>query len=291
MRTWFAAGLVAGAMMLAGAPAVAQDGDFDAQVRSYLDAGMAPHASRGYRRDNTNQDVIAPLTLNSGGQVAILNLRRGQNYRVYGACDNDCSDLDLEIYDSEGAFVERDVALDDVPFVQIAPTESGRYVARFWVAACAAEPCYSGIRVVVGGTPEQRAAEASGGGDFASGVASLLDQAGTGFAGEGFAPIPNIAPPAIEGLMLSGEGQRGTYALRAGQAYRFAAACDSDCTDIDIEVQDSAGQTVASNLGVDNPTSVDFTPSRNGDYVVRAWLAVCSAEPCFAGQRGYVRGR
>lgn len=279
----------------ASVPAAAQQQDFTAQVSGYLDNGMAPHAALGYSVDRRNHDMIAPLRTGRAQLFTVL-LLRGENYRIYGACDQDCSDVDMEIYDFDGAMADQDVRLDDTPYVQITPRRSGRAYVRIWPASCQQEPCYVGVRVLVGGTPQERPPEAAAdeSGDYVAGVQAMLDQAGADFAPRGYGALTGGPDTPIEGLYLhAGRDQTGeqriAYQLRAGQAYRFAAACDSDCTDVDIEVLDGAGRQAASSLGVDNPTHVDFTPSASGAYSVRIWLAACSTEPCFAGQRAFVR--
>jgi hypothetical protein len=143
--------------LLFATPAAAQN-DFERQVRAYLENGMSVHAALGYRRDRSNMDVVAPLELESPYLWSVY-LREGVNYRVYGACDNDCSDLDMEIYGADGHLADRDVSTDDVPYVQITPTRSGRHFVRIWLYACGAEPCYIGARVVEGGTPAERLAQ------------------------------------------------------------------------------------------------------------------------------------
>jgi hypothetical protein len=138
-------------------PAAAQN-DFERQVRGYLENGMGAHASLGYRRDQSNADILVPLELESPYLWSVY-LREGVNYRVYGACDNDCSDLDMEIYSTDGRLADRDVATDDAPYVQITPARSGRAYVRIWLYACSAEPCYMAARVVEGGTPSPRLAQ------------------------------------------------------------------------------------------------------------------------------------
>ena len=153
---WLLAGGLVAAAFLAK-PASAQN-DFERQVRAYLENGMSVHAALGYRRDQGNTDIIAPLEMESPYLWSVY-LREGVNYRVYGACDNDCSDLDMEIYGADGRLADRDVATDDVPYVQITPTQSGRAYVRIWLYQCNAEPCYIAARVVEGGAPGERPAQ------------------------------------------------------------------------------------------------------------------------------------
>jgi hypothetical protein len=137
---------------LAGA-AAAQEGE--RQVRAYLEHGLQRHAALGYAADPTVPDVVTPLRLDSPYLWSVY-LVAGQTYRVYGACDDDCADLDMEIYGADGALVDRDTATDDTPYVQITPTRSARAYVRIWLYACRAEPCYIAARVTSGGTPAPR---------------------------------------------------------------------------------------------------------------------------------------
>lgn len=150
-----AAGLTAAAFL--AKPAAAQD-YYERQVRGYLEAGMAVHAALGYRRDQSNGDIVVPLQL-EGPYLWSVYLRQGVNYRVYGACDNDCSDLDMEIYGADGRLADRDAGTDDVPYVQITPAQSGRAYVRLWLYRCSNEPCYVAARVVEGGAPAPRPAQ------------------------------------------------------------------------------------------------------------------------------------
>jgi|CXWL01.1.fsa_nt_gi hypothetical protein len=152
MRGW-AQILAALALWAAPVSALAQEGA--GQARAYLENGMSAHASFGYGVEPTVPDLVVPLQL-GGAYVWSVYLREGVNYRVYGGCDNACSDFDMEIYGADGLLADRDIATDDTPFVQITPAQTGRAYVRIWVYACAAEACTIAARVVSGGTPTAR---------------------------------------------------------------------------------------------------------------------------------------
>lgn len=143
------------ALLVLAAPANASAQEAVRQARGYLEGGMAVHAEHGYVVERTVPELVTPLDLDSAYLWSVY-LREGVNYRIYGACDNDCSDLDMEIYAADGVLADRDIATDDTPFVQITPTQTGRAYVRLWVYACAAEPCFVAARVVSGGTPAPR---------------------------------------------------------------------------------------------------------------------------------------
>jgi hypothetical protein len=281
------------ALAMLGAPSAWAQDDFETQVRGYLDAGMAAHEANGYHRERSIQDLMVPLTLTSP-HIWEVNLRAGVNYRIYGACDNDCSDLDMEVYGNDGALVERDVATDDTPFVQITPTRSGRHYVRLWVYACAAEPCYSAARVVSGGTPIERVEtplvtqneEGATNDDYMGVVAGELEAGGAQHLAAGYA---RLGDDVIAPIQLAGDGHRQTVHLDARTAYLFQGACDQDCTDVDMEILDPQGRQVAEDVAVDDRPVVAVTPAQAGDYTVRVWLAQCSVEPCYVGIRGFRR--
>ncbi|HYD88182.1 MAG TPA: hypothetical protein VEA80_11945 [Vitreimonas sp.] len=149
-------GLAVAVAALTGSAAA--QGDYRRQVMGYLEHGLERHAALGYARDRTIPDLTAPLELDRPYLWSIY-LLEGRTYRVYGACDDDCGDLDMEIYGADGHFIERDVARDDTPYVQLTPTQTGRHYVRLWLYECRAEPCYVAARVVAGGRPSERTAE------------------------------------------------------------------------------------------------------------------------------------
>lgn len=75
-------------------------------------------------------------------------LEAGVTYRIVGACDRDCTNMDMEVFDPAGALVGSDVQPNDRPYVDVTPSESGRFRVHPWVVVCRARPCYGGIRVL-----------------------------------------------------------------------------------------------------------------------------------------------
>jgi hypothetical protein len=70
-----------------------------------------------------------------------FTLLRDRTYRFDGACDQDCSDLDFELYDENGNLVDSDLLLDDFPVVTVTPSRSGRFRLRVTMASCDVSPC------------------------------------------------------------------------------------------------------------------------------------------------------
>ncbi len=81
-----------------------------------------------------------------------VSLTGGTAYRIIGACDNECSNLDIELIDmSTGGVVASDMLPDDFPVVDFTPSANGAYIVRILMQTCTVAPCYAGARVLAGG--------------------------------------------------------------------------------------------------------------------------------------------
>jgi hypothetical protein len=115
------------------------------QLDGYLDAYVEQYAADS--RSAGIRDVVVPLQ--AGGEHRwSINLEGGRNYGVFGACDNDCSDVDLIVEGPNGQELGRDVLLDDYPIVGFTAPSSGRYTVRIQLVTCEVEPCFVAGRVV-----------------------------------------------------------------------------------------------------------------------------------------------
>ena len=71
------------------------------------------------------------------------------SYVIVGACDGDCTNVDIELIDmTTGGVVASDMLPDDYPVVNFTPTADGQYMARLLLQNCTTAPCYAGARVV-----------------------------------------------------------------------------------------------------------------------------------------------
>jgi hypothetical protein len=70
-----------------------------------------------------------------------------KDYIITGACDNDCSDLDLTVTDGNGQVVEKDTTTDDVPVLRFRAGTNARYTVGVRMYACSSAPCYFGFGV------------------------------------------------------------------------------------------------------------------------------------------------
>lgn len=115
------------------------------QLDGYLDAYVEQYASGS--RSAGIRDVVVPLQAGRE-HVWNINLEGGRNYGVFGACDNDCSDVDLVVEGPNGEQLGSDLLLDDYPIVGFTAPSSGRYTVRIQLVTCEVEPCFVAGRVV-----------------------------------------------------------------------------------------------------------------------------------------------
>ena len=106
-------------------------GNASAQGYTRLAAGPV----HGYLRDNETASHTMEVT-------------GGNSYVLMGACDNDCTDVDLKIYDQGGTLLMQDIAVDDTPVLLFQANGSGRYRVQVIMATCNRNPCYYGIQLM-----------------------------------------------------------------------------------------------------------------------------------------------
>jgi hypothetical protein len=83
-----------------------------------------------------------------------------------------------------------------------------------------------------------------------------------------------------------GTDHRHNVNLAAGVSYRVVSACDNECEDLDLELIDvSTGGVVLDDMRPDTAHQpiLDYTPSRDGQFIIRALLQGCSVGPCYVG--------
>lgn len=113
-------------------------------------------------------------------------------------------------------------------------------------------------------------------------VRSYLDEA-VRRNGQGFGPSAGFSDEITS--LQPGTDHRWQVNLVGGANYRVLGGCDNECQNLDIELIDSTGAVVASDMGPDDFPVVNFRPSANGSYIVRIMMQTCTVAPCYAGAR------
>lgn len=132
-----------GAALLAPATGEAQS-RWERQVRDQIRRAGRILEDRGYE---LSHDPFTGSLDNHESESLTLNLRSGNDYAIIGVCDEDCSDIDLRLFDEDGDEVDADVETDDNPVVQISPRSSGKYRIKVVMATCSTSPCFYGVGV------------------------------------------------------------------------------------------------------------------------------------------------
>ena len=114
------------------------------QVRRQLDEVRDRMNARGFAR--THDPFVGSLNDGQAERLTV-QLDAGTEYLIIGACDNDCSDLDLELYNRTGGMIAQDIQADDIPVLRVEPSRSGSYQVRAIMAECSREPCRYGVGV------------------------------------------------------------------------------------------------------------------------------------------------
>lgn len=116
-----------------------QGQSYQDQILQRLAQVEQAYATAGYQR----VDQPATGQLNQGAaQQWPATMHVGYEYQVIGVCDNDCSDLDLQLLDGLGNVISQDQSTDATPVVSVVPTQGGQFVVNAHMYACSVQPCY-----------------------------------------------------------------------------------------------------------------------------------------------------
>ncbi|MBX7119173.1 MAG: hypothetical protein K1X31_09280 [Gemmatimonadaceae bacterium] len=119
------------------------------------DARAQEHAALVWRQLNTAFETVSRDGFGSVNYIIgrmgegksdswTLNFEKGVNYKIVGACDKDCSDVDIEVIDGSET-IARDVLADDAPIVSFSPKTSGQLRIKVTMVKCSDEPCFFGF--------------------------------------------------------------------------------------------------------------------------------------------------
>ena len=80
-------------------------------------------------------------------------------YQFVGACDENCTDVDLQVRDATGTLVAQDLMVDDVPIVNLHPTERTDFTIRMTMVNCSESPCEWSVEAYRRRSPPESMAE------------------------------------------------------------------------------------------------------------------------------------
>jgi hypothetical protein len=120
------------------------------QIKSLLDQTQE-HFAAGMVPANGLADEIKPMQPGTDHRWPVT-LTAATPYTFIGACDGDCTNIDIELIDMRtGGVVASDMLPDDYPVVAFTPPANGQYLARVILQTCTTAPCYTGMRALTPG--------------------------------------------------------------------------------------------------------------------------------------------
>jgi hypothetical protein len=120
-------------------------GEYTDQVRVQLALIKLVGVADGW--EETHNDKFDKLN-NGQSDSFSFTLRKGTSYKVVSVCDNDCSDLDLTLYDENNNEISKDTSTDSMPIVEVSPKRTGKFSLEVKMYSCNSNPCYYGISIL-----------------------------------------------------------------------------------------------------------------------------------------------
>ena len=144
MRHPAVAALLTLALGCAFATEAAAQNSYQQQIRNQLRTASDTVRQHGYAADR--EPMMGSLNASANESMQV-NLQGGVRYAIIGVCDNDCSDVDLRIWDPSGTKLAEDILTDDTPVLEFTATATGQYRLSVEMAACRTNPCYWGVQI------------------------------------------------------------------------------------------------------------------------------------------------
>lgn len=142
MRGAFATLFLAVLLVLPGTPS-----HLSAQmdiVTMQLDSAAVLFAGQGFQAVGFRHSGA----LSEGASERVtLHVASGE-YILAGTCDEDCTDLDLRVYNAQGALLDSDTEPDDVPMLAWNLSQGATLSVEVSMFACSIAPCRYGLLLV-----------------------------------------------------------------------------------------------------------------------------------------------
>jgi hypothetical protein len=85
------------------------------------------------------------LAAAGGTQGVEVELQAGRSYKFIAKCDRDCGDLDLRLFDPQGATVASDTSSDAIPLLSFDAPRTGRHLLQVSMVRCSTSTCGWGL--------------------------------------------------------------------------------------------------------------------------------------------------
>ena len=141
----YAAAAMFAATVLFSFHAVAQNRtQWERQVRYQLQEASTV-LGLGYDIQPSHNIFIDALNNNTYEDVR-YELQAGEKYLFLGVCDNDCSGLQLRLYDRNGNLIDQDTTRGGYPVLAAEIYRTGPFYLRVTMKGCHTNPCVAGVQ-------------------------------------------------------------------------------------------------------------------------------------------------
>ena len=276
---------------LVATTAHAQD-QWERVVRSQLQQVGTASEGRGY---TMSHDIYMGRLDDDATTNLTLNLDAGKAYEIWGVCDQDCSDIDMVLYDENDNEVDSDLLTDDKPLVEVTPRHSATFRIKVTMANCRANPCRYGVGVwskaassnansvndanSVTSNDNSSSSSSSSGDQWEAVVRAQLNTAGQEEQNNGY----QMSHEIFMGRLDDDANESLTIPLDGGNEYILIGKCDQDCSDLDLTIYDPNGNEVASDLATDDSPTLHIKSAVNGNYRLKVAMPACRVNPCRYG--------
>ena len=117
---------------------------WERQLRLHLAQAASTLSAGGY---SAASPALSGALDNSETQSDTVTLTAGVAYVVVGACDDDCSGLELGLFAANGYEVDAARRAGNAPILRITPRETQRYRVTVRMTGCGMNPCWYGVQV------------------------------------------------------------------------------------------------------------------------------------------------
>ncbi len=118
-------------------------GDYQQQIAGKLADVQQYFVGQGFQQ--IGQHFAAQLPQGQYQNLPAIALNAGVDYRIVAVCDNDCGNIDLNVYDENNVLVAQDVMADATPIASVAPQWNGPFTVQAVMQQCSVQPCYYAV--------------------------------------------------------------------------------------------------------------------------------------------------
>jgi hypothetical protein len=208
--------------------------------------------------------------LRTGGEADLeVELVEGRRYMVAAFCDESCADIDLVLFDPDGAGVASDIFPTDEPVLNLTAATTGTYTVRVAMVECSEDDCAYSLGLFEGTFEEELALERV---HMAGREMNVQDEMLAG----GFSQLPF---QEVDSLPQDYE-LRIPLPLRAGVDYQIVGICDDACSNLDLALFNPWGDLVDADDFMDAVPVLSVSTEEDAPFRLSVYMAGCEATSC-----------